>query len=195
MAVVFTPNILLAKPDATELATNWATNTQLADDNNVVITAQSDIVLANYTPVITAQTTPPNIGAGSCKGEYQDLQGIVMGTFLVEFLDPGITIGSGEYGISLPFVADSTFHNVGTALNATPGPFTVIGDSYIYDNGGVATAFACLDVVTVGGVSYARMLTEAHTAPAKTSRVARDSMPVVVGTIDKFSGQFIYKRV
>jgi hypothetical protein len=194
MAVTFTSNIGLAKPDDTELAKNWATATQLADDNKLIIIDQMDITLSTYTPVIAAQTTAPSLGAGTSKGEYQDIQGIVMGSFLLEFVDPGVTVGSGEYGISLPFTADNTFHNVGTAFNATPGSFSVIGDGYIYDSGGVATAFASLDVVTVGGVSYVRLLTEAHTAPAKTSRIARDSMPVALGTLDKFVGNFIYKR-
>jgi hypothetical protein len=194
MAVTFTSNIGLAKPDDTELAKNWATATQLADDNKLIIIDQMDITLSTYTPVIAAQTTAPSLGAGTSKGEYQDIQGIIMGSFLLEFVDPGVTVGSGEYGISLPFTADNTFHNVGTAFNATPGSFSVIGDGYIYDSGGVATAFASLDVVTVGGVSYVRLLTEAHTAPAKTSRIARDSMPVALGTLDKFVGNFIYKR-
>jgi hypothetical protein len=194
MAVTFTSNIGLAKPDDTELAKNWAIATQLADDNKLIIIDQMDITLSTYTPVIAAQTTAPSLGAGTSKGEYQDIQGIIMGSFLLEFVDPGVTVGSGEYGISLPFTADNTFHNVGTAFNATPGSFSVIGDGYIYDSGGVATAFASLDVVTVGGVSYVRLLTEAHTAPAKTSRIARDSMPVALGTLDKFVGNFIYKR-
>lgn len=194
MGVSFTSNIGLAKPDDTELAKNWATATQLQDDNNVIVIDQMDIALSSYTPTINAQTTPPNVGAGSLRGEYQDIQGIIFGSFIVEFLTGGIVIGSGEYGISLPFVVDNVFHNVGTAFNATPGPFSVIGDGYIYDSG-VGAVLAALDVVTVGGVSYARFLTEAHTVPAKTSRVARENMPMTVADQDKFTANFIYKKL
>lgn len=196
MTVLFTPNIGLATPDENEVAKNWATNTQLADDNNVIIIDQSDINLLTYTPAIAAQTTAPSIGAGTIRGEYQDMLGFVTGSFAIEFLDPGVTVGSGEFAISLPFVVDNVFHSVGTAFNATPGPFSVVGEGYIMDSSVVAqSGHIALDVVTVSGTSYVRMLTEAHTTPVKTSRIVRDSMPFALATGDTFIGSFFYKKL
>lgn len=195
MAVSFTPNISLAKPDDTELALNWARSTQLQADNNTVIKTQTNKPLTAYTPVLTAQTTPPSMGTGFSQGEYQDWLGFVTGSFTLEFFDAGITVGSGEYAISLPFVADAAYHSVGTAFNATPGNFSVIGEAYFRDNSSVgASGSGALDLVTVGGVSYVRILTEAHTTPVKTSRIFRDSMPFAVANNDKITGTFFYKK-
>lgn len=197
MAVSFTANIGLAEPDNNELAANWATGAKLVEDNNLLIIDHMDIPLTTYTASINAQTTAPNIGSGGTElGEYQDIEGIIMGSFQITFFGSGITSGSGEYGIRLPAVADNSFHNVGTAFNATPGPFSVIGEGFIYDASAAATSGTlAIDVVTVGGVSYARLLTEAHTTPAKTSRMVRDSMPIVLAADDRLQGNFLYKKL
>jgi hypothetical protein len=80
MAVTFTPNIGLAKPNEAELAANWVNGTQLQEDNNAILEDKTNVVLTAYTPTIIAQTTAPNIGAGLIKGEYQLFQGFVFGT-------------------------------------------------------------------------------------------------------------------
>ncbi len=197
MAVNFTTNIALAKPTDTELALNWARGTKLQEDNNIIIVNEMDKPVTSYTPVLAAQTTAPTVGSGGAQlGEYQDNQGIITGTFMVSFFTAGITAGSGEYGISLPFVVDNSFHSVGTAFNAIPGQFSVVGEGFISDSSAVATSGSvALDVVTVGGVSYARLLTEAHTTPAKTSRMFRDAMPFTVADGDLFIGNFCYKKL
>lgn len=193
MALTFTPNIGLAKPTETELALNWARGTKLAEDNNLILTDKLDIGLAPYSPTFIGHTSNPNVGTGTIDGEYQDIEGYIQGTFVIECFDAGIAVGSGEYGISLPFVADGTYHTVGTALNNATGSNSCIGEAYIWDNSSVGgSGTAALDVVTVGGVSYARIVTENHTG--KTSRVFRDSMPFALANNDKLVGNFFYKR-
>lgn len=198
MAVTFTPNIGLAKPTESELAKEWAQtgSSKLCEDNNLIIVDKTDINVITFTPTLIATTTAPTVGAGSRRIEYNDVQGIVFGSFIIDFLDPGITSGSGEYGISLPFPVDGTFHSVGTNLTGNAGQFSVVGEGYIYDASAIATSGAiALDVATIAGVSYLRMTTEVFTAPAKTSRFVRDAMPYTLAHQDRWSGNFIYKRV
>lgn len=197
MAVTFTPNIGLAKPTESELALLWARTDKLQEDNNLIIMDKSDVNLVSYTPVVAAVTTPFNVGAGSVRGEYQDFQGFVMGSFLVDFTDPGVAAGSGDYAISLPFPVDPVYHIVGTSFNSTvaiPGLGHCIGEGYINDASAVNTSGTiALDAVTVAGVSYARMITETYTG--KTNQVVNSAAPFVVATNDRFAGSFFYKRV
>lgn len=195
MVVIFTPNIGLAKPDETEVAENWVNSTKLCEDNNLLIIDKSDIAWTGYTPVIAAQTTAPSIGAGSISGKYTEFQGFIWGSFTLIFTDPGTSPGSGEYGISLPFVVDPVYHTTGTAFNGGVGGNDCIGEGYAFDASNAnATGPVALDIVNVGGVSYVRMITEAHTVPAKTSRIFRDGQQFNIATGDSFSGQFLYKK-
>jgi|ERR1044072_421263 hypothetical protein len=193
MVVNFTPNIGLAKPTEAELSLEWARTSKLQEDNNLIIIDKMDVNLVAYTPVLAAQTTAPTVGTGFTEGEYMDFQGFIMGTFCLEFFDAGITVGSGEYGISLPAVVDNSYHSVGTAFNQNIGQFHCIGEGYIWDNSSVGNSGSvALDAVTVGGVSYARLVTE--TFVGKTSRLFRDSMPFALATNDKITGSFLYKK-
>lgn len=195
MVVSLTTNIGLAKPDDAELAANWTRFTNLQEDNNLLLQTETNKALNSYTPTLLGNASTPNVGAGRIRGEYQDLMGFVVGAFVVEFTTPGITVGSGEYGISLPFPVDSGYHAVGSVLNNTPGFFDVIGEGFISDASAAATSGSvAIDAVTIAGVSYARLLTEAHTAPVKTARVFRDNMPFAVADGDRLSGNFMYKR-
>lgn len=192
MGVTFTSNIALAKPDETELAENWVNNTQLQDDNNQIIIAQTNIPLSTYTPVLKGQTSDPNTATSIVQGEYQDIQGIIMGTFRLLFVT-GITVGSGEYGISLPFPADATYHSVGTAFNHAVGSLSIIGEGYIHQASTVNNSGSvALDVVTVAGVSYARLLFENFAG--KTSRVVRDTQPWSIANSNNWHASFIYKK-
>jgi len=195
MAVNFTTYAGLAKPTETELALNWARSQQLADDNNTIIMNKANLATTTYTPTLAAQTTAPSAGAGTRIGQYQDIHGFIMGNFKIQFLDPGVSSGNGFYAISLPAVADGSFHVVGTAFDTGTGSPTVIGEGYVLDISAVATSgTVALDVVTVGGVSYCRLLTEAFTAPAKTSRLFTNGMPFTLATGDYFAGSFFYKK-
>lgn len=196
MAVTFTTNIGLAKPSETELAKNWVNVTQLQDDNNQIIINKANIGISTYTPVLVGQTTAPGVGAGSITGQYQSFQGFIWGSVLVEFLTAGIIAGSGEFGFSLPFPADNTYHNVGSALNAAIGTFSCIGEGYIYDDSATdKSGTVALDVVTIAGVSYARMITETFSSPVKTGSVYAAGMPTSVADKDKWNCSFFYKNL
>src|SRR5690349_20586487 len=122
MVVNFTSNVALAKPTESELAANWVNLTKLQEDNNIILANETNKVTTTWTPIIKAQTSDPNIGSGGGQNaDYQDIQGMIFGRFMISFFGSGISIGSGEYAVSLPAVADNSFHTVGTAFNATPG--------------------------------------------------------------------------
>jgi len=194
MAVTFTPNVGLAEA---ELAEKWVNVDQLQNDNNIIITDKSDVNLVTYTPVLVGQTTAPQVGAGgSSRGEWQEFQGFIFGSFNVEFGAAGLVVGSGEYGISLPVPIDNAYHNVSSALNASIGSFACLGEGYIFDNSNVSLSGTCaLDAVTIAGVSYVRMVLEQFSVPAKTARVFRDAMPSTVATGDTWLGSFCYKKL
>lgn len=196
MAVTFTSRIGLAKPTESELALEWARISKLAEDNNLIIVDKMDIEQTTilHTNNIKGRLSDPNLGVGWMDMVYQDFQGFVMGSFVIRMGNPGVTAGSGEYGIPLPFVADSTYHIVGTALDFLPGFCSVIGEGYVSDASNINTSGVCaIDVVTVGGVSYARLVTETYAG--KTTGVMSSSGPFVLNDTDRFSGNFFYKRV
>lgn len=196
MAVSLTTNISLSKPDKNEVAENWVNTPALQAANNTIITNKTNIALTSYTPNVIATTTPPNFGAGNAVGEYCDVQGFVFGNFIVTFLNPGLSAGSGEYGISLPFVVDNTFHTVGTSLTDITGAPSCVGEGYAYDASNlIASGLFALDVVTIAGVSYLRMVTEIYTTPGKSSRVISSGQIFVPDDGDRFTGNFFYKRV
>ncbi len=195
MAVSFTSNIGLAKPDETELVRNWVNFDQLQKDNNDQVAAKMNITLQTYNPSIIATTANPSIGSGVASGDYIDCDGIVMGNFRLTFVDPGVAAGTGEYAISMPQVFDSSFLTVGNSLTAAPGTNSVVGHGFLYDNSSVATSGSvALDAVTIGGVSYVRLIPEVYTAPAKTSSLVTNALPFVPATGDTFSGFFIFKK-
>lgn len=194
MAVTFTPNIGLAKPDETEIAENWVNFTELNDDNNLIIIDKANCEQNAYFPAIICNTTNPNVGAGTIVGEYTNVEGFVFGNFVLRFLDPGVSAGSGTgaYGVSLPVLADNSFHTLGSALTDTPGTASCIGEGHILDNSAIATTgTVALDIVRVSGVDYARFITEAYAG--KTVRFFNNANPFVLATNDKLTGQFFYK--
>lgn len=195
MGVTFTPNIALAKPDEAELAKDWAITPARAAANNTIITDKTDINLLPGGATIVGKTSNPNLGSGGgISFDYQEFQGFVWGTFVVKFNGTGISSGSGEYGISLPYVADAAFHTVGTALDFIPGFNTVIGEGYAYDASAVASSGICaVDICTVGGVSYARLAVQAFAG--KVARIVGSAGPFTVADGDRLNGSFFYKHV
>ncbi len=195
MAVVFTSNIGLAKPSESEIAKNWAANTELNNDNLTIITNKMNIPLTSYTPSLVASTSNPNIGTtGTRVGQYQDLEGFIVGCFIITFNGSGISAGSGDYGVTLPAVADGTFHFAAASLSAAAGATTVLGEGYFNDSSAVATSGAvALELVTNSGVSYVRMLTQTYSG--KGSRAVNSAAPAVPAAGDSILGNFYYKRV
>lgn len=195
MAVTFTPNIGLAKPTKTELAEEWVNGAGLISDNNTIIIDKMDVNLVTYTPTIIGPTTNPSNGVGDEIGEYFEVQGFIFGLITIGFLDPGVAVGSGTgaYGISLPTLADTTFHTVGTTLNDNPGIASVIGEGFLRDDSSVNFSGTLgIDVVAVAGVHYARLITEAYTG--KTIRFWGPGAPANVATLDQVSLNFWYKK-
>lgn len=194
MGITFTPNIGLAKPDDAELAANWPDSSGICEDNNILIIDNMDVVMTAYTPTIIGPTTNPNVGAGSALGEFCNVEGFVFGNFRFSFIDPGVSAGSGSgaYGISLPTSVDSTFHNVGSALNNVSGTASCIGEGYFYDDGTIGNnGSVALDVVDVAGVDYARMITEVYAG--KTVVWVGPTFPSTVSNLDHLTGSFFYK--
>lgn len=197
MAVNFTTNLGLAKPTEAELARNWVNFTDLVENNNDQIIDQMDVNLQTRVPTtIVAHTSNPSVGAGNVQCEFIDLQGIVLGSFIVTWTDPGIVVGSGEYGIELPFELDASYHTVGSLLNATPGNLSIIGQGYMYDSSAIATSGpVAMDAITLSpgsGKSYARFLPEIYAG--KTVRVATNAQPFIPANGDRFVGNFVFKK-
>lgn len=195
MAVTFTTNLGLAKPDESEVAKNWTHATKLAEDNNLIIIDKTDVDYLTYVPTFIGSSSNPNIGnTGTISGEYIDFQGIVIGMVAVLISGSGIANGSGIYGVSLPFVVDPVMHTVESALANAPGAASIIGEGYLTDSSVVdRSGTVAVDVATVGGVSYARFVTETYTG--KTARHFRDAMPFSLATGDQFAFNFLYKKV
>jgi len=195
MGVTFTPNIALAMPDEAELAKDWTITPARAAANNAIIEDKTDINLTAFGATIIGKTSDPNVGSGGgISFDYQEFQGFVWGNFVVKFGGSGIAAGSGEYGIKLPFVADGTFHLIGNALDYIPGFNSAVGEGYAFDASAVNTSGLCaVDIVTVGGISYARLVIPAYTG--KTTRVLGSAGPFTVATGDRLEGNFFYKHV
>lgn len=195
MVVAFTANIGLAKPDENELALNWSRSTKLAEDNNIIIADQADVNLTTYVPAFIAATTNPNIGTGgTIIAEYCRVNNMVFGTFMIRVQDPGVLPGTGvgSYGISLPFLADTTFHTVATSLADNPGTASCVGEGHMTDSSSVPNSGSlAFEIAHIGGVAYLRPITEAYAG--KTARWFGPTVPFTLATADGFSGTFIYK--
>lgn len=192
MVVAFTPNIGLAKPDESELALNWARSTKLAEDNNLIIIDKMEVDYVTYTPTFIGSGSNPSVGSGTIQGEYIQFQDIIIGNIACTCA-AGVANGTGTYGLSLPFVADTTFHTVAGALTDNPGAASVVGEGYLTDASAVATSgTVAVDIATVGGVSYARLVLE--TFVGKTNRIFSNGMPFTLAIGDQWSLNFIYKK-
>jgi len=195
VVVTFTPNVGLAKFDDSDLAKDFVVGANYNSANNNIMINKTNFPLQAYGSIIVGKTSNPSYGAGGIRFDYQEFQGFTWGTFVVVFLDPGVSAGSGEYGIRLPYVADSSYHAVGTALDWIPGFNHVIGEGYAQDASATGNSGICaIDIVTVGGVSYARLATGAYSG--KTGRcIGGGTGPFTVADQDKLTGSFFYKHV
>ena len=62
-----------------------------------------------YTPVWTADTTPPSVGNGSVTGRYKvGNDGMVDAVIVLKMGTSGVAQGSGSYALTLPVAADLT---------------------------------------------------------------------------------------
>lgn len=197
MALSFTPNIGLTKFTDTELASNFVNGTQIESDNNVLIQDFMDVNLVQYTPAVIAATSNPNFGAGQVSAEYTKyggVGGVIMGSFVLVALDPAVAPGSGTgaYGISLPELADNSFHILGTTLADVPGTAHCVGEGYMSDASSLTTCGSVgFDIVRISGVDYLRPITELFAG--KTTRWLGPTVPFSLATGDKIAGNFVYK--
>jgi hypothetical protein len=100
-----------------------------------------EIVAGNrtsYAPTVTATTTGPTLGSGStASGFYSIGPGqLVNYTFFIQFGASGVSAGSGQYLISLPFTAANLFGSnqpaIGSAMiRDNSGPTIQSGVTYI----------------------------------------------------------------
>ncbi len=194
MAINFTPNIGLAKPTDDEVANDWVIGNELIADNNAIIVDEMDIVMTAYTPTFIALTTNPSLGAGTALGEYYITAGMCFGSFVLRALDPGVLPGTGvaSYGISLPTLADTTFHTVGTALTDNTAIASCIGEGYITDSSSIPNSGTiALELAHIGGVAYVRLIAEFYAG--KTQKWHGPGTPYTLATTDGITGTFMYK--
>lgn len=197
MGVTFTPNMGFAKPDSADLAENWVNGPNYNDDNNQILLTNTPYVLTTYVPTLIGTTTPPSVGAGVLKGQYTDHLGLIRGQVKLQFIDPGVSVGLGDWGFKLPVPVDPSYHIVGTALadsgSNLVGQLSCIGEGYLHDASTPANcSTVAVDCVTIAGISYARLVTEA--VAGKGSRLVGSTSPFVVATTDNISFNFFYKK-
>lgn len=116
-------------------------------------------VVGSYTPTLTASTTSPNIGTtGTAEGRLTIWNGkwcAIRGS--IQWGGSGVTAGSGQYLIALPFTSSSQIANgvstVGNIMlrDASGGPALRTGACYI--SAGAATM--AMFEATTGGVTNA----------------------------------------
>ena len=176
MVVNTTTYIGLLKPTEDELALNWTRSSDIIEDNNIQIIDKCDVNIQNRTPAFIASTTNPSVGAGSVTLEFTDFEGFVTCTGRIIFTDPGVSAGSGVYGVELPFDINTSYHTVASALTDAPGAFDCIGEGYFLDASAIATSvhFA-IDCAHISGVSYARFITESFVG--RTARHVTNTQP------------------
>lgn len=110
--------------------------------------------VSNYAPTLTATTTNPNLGStGTAESRYTLWNGKFCeyrGT--IQWGGSGVTAGSGQYLVTLPFTASSQIANgvstVGNImLRDATGPVLKTGACYIAAG---ATTFAMFEATTAG---------------------------------------------
>jgi hypothetical protein len=136
-----------------------------------------------YTPTLTASTTNPTLGSGSSAvGWWQRIGNLIIGGATIRFGTSGAAAGSGNYIVSLPFDADTTFMQTGGL-----GISSAIGDALVRDNSAVNTGSrqATCYLGTVGDVLLA--------LANGTNQVVTDAVPFTWAASDGISINFVYK--
>ena len=86
--------------------------------------------IGQYTPILSATTTPPTLGTGTndAKGYYYKIFDLIYTWGYIRF-GTGLAAGSGVYTVTLPFKAKFI-----TAPNATLGAGPVVGNGLVWDD-------------------------------------------------------------
>lgn len=127
-----------------------------------------------YTPVLTAQTTNPNLGStGAISGYYTQVNDLVVGTVYLYFSGTGVSAGNGVWFISLPVAAD------------TSGPNIIAGHINCYDSS--------VPAFRHGFPQHSTSTTVQMYASDNVSIAISNSSPFAWSTNDQLRMQFIYK--
>lgn len=98
----------LLTPNLDDLLRSWVPqHTKNMDDLDEVI---GNRLLIPYTPLLTAATTNPNLGAtGTTVGRFLSIDNLVLAWGNISWSGTGVAQGSGSYRISLPLPVDSSY--------------------------------------------------------------------------------------
>lgn len=120
MGTTVTPNLGLIKPDSAEPAQNWPSQTGANSDALDAVAP----IKGTYSPTIAATGGNPVInGTSFLEGKWWRV-GDHITTVIDLFIDEAADFGGSSWRISLPFIADLTFHNSGVL---SPDPSDAIG--------------------------------------------------------------------
>lgn len=131
--------------------------------------------LQTYTPVLTAPTTNPTLGAGSSQaGNWYQFGPWVLGTFDISFGSSGAAPGSGTYEVSLPPIAAAA-GGAAAGTNAGSGEFVDASPLTTYPCSLVFQSTTTVRLHYQGGTSG-----------------LSSGAPVVPAVNDKIHGSFFY---
>jgi hypothetical protein len=133
----------------------------------------------SYTPILTATTTNPTLGAGSvATGSYARVQNLIVYKYFVQFGTSGVSAGTGNYKISLPVpaLAITQFYDINN------------GSGAFFDNSGNVIYYAHAWIADVNNLSPLHQLSF-NGAIQNISATA----PVVPAASDALSGLVIYR--
>jgi hypothetical protein len=182
MGITVTSNLALIKPDANEsikqsLPTfnGWASQNGTNMDK---IDALFRKDTASYTPVWSAVTTPPTLGAGGLiEGKYVRFLPRLVVVFVRIFCGgAGFAAGTGNYSITIPVAADPSFSAFSHTLP--------IGKMIYQDNSAVLTS-------SVFPLIYSPSAGTVFARPSEGGTWG-SALPVVPAQNDRYSGYFIY---
>jgi hypothetical protein len=132
----------------------------------------------SYTPVLTA-TTNPTLGTGStATGSYARVQNLIVYKYFVQFGTSGISVGTGNYKISLPVpaLAVTQFYDIDNGTGA------------FFDNSANVIYYAHAWITDANNLSPLWQ----QTFNGAMLNISASS-PVVPAATDAFSGLVIYR--
>jgi hypothetical protein len=146
--------------------------------------------LQTWTPVLTADTTPPVISTangGYIKGYYYKIFDNVWCWGEFRFGSSGNTFGAGDYGFSLPFPVNSiTALGAGFGFN---GEWPVLGQGVMWDDSAANGQPLTVHMKTTTTISFGTRFTSG------VSRDAHAGSPVVFANNDGITWFARYKRI
>lgn len=128
----------LISPVGTNFIKDWTAQNEVNCDDIDAFAGPNSLTshpIGQYTPILTATTTNPVLGAGEIKGFYYNIWDMVYSWGYFKF-GTGFSVGSGAYTISLPFTAFN-INGFSTSLGLTD----IAGSAYLWDESALANRF------------------------------------------------------